>query len=48
MFKNNNHFSEKVNTLLEDFDKNNIDFSIGEEKGGHEPITPTKSVTELN
>ena len=48
MFKNNNHFSEKVNDLLENFNKKNIDFSIGEEKGGHEPIVPTKSVTELS
>ena len=48
MFINNNHFSEKVNDLLEYFNKNknNINFPLGEEKGGHEPIVPTRSVTE--
>ena len=46
MFRNNNHFSEKVNDLLEIFNKNNIDFSLGEEKGGHQPIVPTLSVTQ--
>ena len=46
MFRNNIHFSEKLNDLLENFNKSNIDFSRGEEKGGHEPIVPTLSVTE--
>ena len=45
MFKNNNHFSEKVNNLLNIFDKRNINFSRGEEKGGHQPIVPTLSKT---
>ena len=48
MFKNNYHFSDKVNDLLNNFNKSNIDFSMGEEKGGHEPIVPTLSVTEDN
>ena len=46
MFQNNIHFQEKVNDLLENFDKSNIDFSRGEEKGGHEPIVPTSSTTQ--
>ena len=37
-----------MNDLLDNFNKENIDFSAGEEKGGHEPIVPTKSVTELS
>ena len=48
IFRNNPHFSDKVNDLLENFDKNQIDFSIGEEKGGHQPIVPTDSRTERN
>lgn len=48
MFRDNPHFSEKVNNLLDNFDKNDIDFSKGEEKGGHEPIIPTDSETQQN
>ena len=48
MFTENPHFSEKVNELLDDFDMNNVDFSRGEEKGGHEPIIPTYSTTQEN
>ena len=46
MFKGNPHFSEKVNDLLDNFDKSQIDFSRGEIKGGHQPIVPTKSREE--
>jgi DNA topoisomerase-3 len=48
MFTDNPHFSEKVNDLLNDFDIKNIDFSRGEEKGGHEPIAPTDSTTQAS
>jgi len=44
MFQDNPYFSEKVNKLLYTFDKSQINFSIGEEKGGHQPIVPTKSL----
>ena len=47
-FTNNPHFSEKVNDLFDNFDIKNIDFSKGEERGGHEPIVPTDSVTQRN
>ena len=46
MFKNNTHFSEKVNDLLLNFDKSHFDFTRGEVKGGHQPIVPTKSIGE--
>ena len=46
MFTNNPHFSEKVKDLLNNFDIKNVDFSRGEEKGGHEPIIPTDSTTQ--
>ena len=48
MFSNNPHFSDKVNELLEELDNYQIDFSKGEEKGGHQPIVPTQSKTERN
>lgn len=44
MFRFNPYFSEKVNNLLFTFNKNQINFSRGEEKGGHQPIVPTKSL----
>ena len=44
MFKYNPYFFEKVNNLLYTFDKSQINFSRGEEKGGHQPIVPTKSL----
>jgi DNA topoisomerase-3 len=46
MFTYNTHFSKKVNELLENFDIRNIDFSKGDDQGGHEPIIPTSSITE--
>ena len=46
MFKDNPHFSDKVNDLLINFDKSQFDFSRGEVKGGHQPIVPTKSIEE--
>ena len=48
MFCNNPHFSKKVKVLLENFKKENIDFSRGEEIGGHEPIIPTDSTNKKN
>ena len=44
MFRNNLYFYEKVNNLLYTFDKSQINFSRGEEKAGHQPIVPTKSL----
>ena len=46
MFKDNPHFSEKVNDLLDNFDRSQFDFTRGEVKGGHQPIVPTKSIEE--
>jgi DNA topoisomerase-3 len=42
MFLKNPVFEKQVQKLLKDFKKDNLFFSKGEEKGGHEPIYPKK------
>ena len=48
MFKNNIHFTPKINELIENFDKKDVDFAIDDDQGGHEPIIPTLSTTKEN